>query len=168
MKINFLFSLHVELTSSFSSVLQESYPILTHCMLMLLGTLPYLLLAMISLQNHLNYRCDQTECWKQLKSFYLEVQHTIHSDYHCLLVGTWSSSLSSVTAIVGCFICSVSSFSQFKNEMQKYYKSVASLYLNNMGKVSKIYSFLNFSFLCYKGCKINLYNPRKVREWFCE
>ena len=88
LKINFLFSLHVELTSSFSSVLQESDPSLTHCMLVPLGTLSYLLLVMRSLQNHLNYHCYQTECCKHLESFYLEVQHIIHSDYHCPLVAT--------------------------------------------------------------------------------
>ena len=74
-----LFSLHVELTSSLSYVLQESVPSVIH-------TVTYLLIALRSLQSHLNH---QTEYYKYLKIYYLKVQHFIHFDNHFLLVAIY-------------------------------------------------------------------------------
>ena len=49
-------------------------------------TVTYLLIALRSLQSHLNH---QTEYYKYLKIYYLKVQHFINFDNHFLLVAIY-------------------------------------------------------------------------------
>ena len=105
---------------------------------------------------------SKTDCWKQLKNYYLEVQHLIHFDYH-YLVG--HCSMLHVP-------CHFISFFLFENRVPKCPINAAHLFVNNFQKflkftVSSICHFRDIKEVSYKDWKMSLYKPGQVRACFC-
>ena len=107
------------------------------------------------------------DCWKQLKNYYLEVQHLIHFDYH-YLVATLTDGHCSMLHVP----CHFVSFFPFENGVPKCPKNVANLFVNNLRKfrkftVSSISHLGDIKEVSYKDWKMSLYKPGQVRACFC-
>ena len=110
------------------------------------GSLPLLLylMALGSLQGHLNHHSYHTECGKHLKNYYLEVTHLIHFHYNYLLVYKLINfPLKSMTSIPTSF-CSVTSFFRFENGVLKYRKKNGDFIRKERVKLSKFYAIHNY------------------------
>ena len=104
------------------------------------------------------------DCWKQLKNYYLEVQHLIPFDYHYLVATLTDCSMLYAP-------CHFVSFFPFENRVPKCPKTVAHLFVNNLQKfrkftVSSISRLGDIKDVSYKDWKMSLYKPFRFRACF--
>ena len=118
----------------------------------------------------------KSEHYKYPKSYYLELQHLIHFDYHYLLVATstYPMQCTRVMAIHCSMLhvpCHFVSFFPFGNAVRKCRKNATNLFMNDLWKfrkftISSISCFGNIKKVWLKDWKMSLYKPGQVRACF--